>query len=89
MLEVVFQVNAHPDWIPSTKETLANHFEELGAMHFLEVETKPSAFILTSYLFAPDGSVVKFNRLSKPYLNKFRDTQIISVKEYFPQQLGF
>lgn len=89
MLEVVFQVNAHPDWISSAKETLANHFEELGTMQFSKVETKSNAFILTSYIFAPDGSVVKFNRLSKPYLNKFRDTQIISIKEYFPQQLGF
>lgn len=89
MLIVTFQINAFPGTEMDIKEALAMQCEPLGAVTFPAIEYISSAMVLTTHINAPDGSVTAFNKLIRPYLNQYRDTLVLGVREVLPQQLGF
>lgn len=87
MLIVTFQVKAVPGTEFDIKEALALQCEQIGNISFPNIEHKEDGMILTMHLNAPDGSVPAFSKLMRPYLSKYRDTQILEVREVLPQQM--
>lgn len=87
MLVVTFQVKAVPGTEMDIKEALALQCEQLGDVSFPDIDYREDNVILTMYIQSPDGSVPTFSKLMRPYLNKYRDTQILEVREVLPQQM--
>lgn len=87
MLIVTFQVNAVPGTEIDIKEALALECEQLGNVSFPNIDHIDGSMILTMHIHTPDGSVPAFSKLMRPYLNKYRDTQVLEVREVLPQQM--
>lgn len=87
MLIVILQSKAVAGTELDIKEVLAMYCEQLGNVTFPNIDHKENSMILTMHLHAPDGSVPAFSKMIRPYLNKYRDTQVLEVREVLPQQM--
>lgn len=87
MLIVQFAVNAVPGTEQDIKEVIAMYCEPLGRTEFLDVQFQNYEMILTAQI-SPGGDVYTFRKKFAEYLKVYKDTRILTIQEYLPQQLN-